>query len=568
MSLFAATSRQLKPTSKGEVERVLELPVREPPNLREITTPDWLEQLKRPGTEWSFRPVQTWALEEIRSEESAVLLVGVGHGKTLVTYCAPAALGIDPEEVLVLLPANLRETFRVEGAKYHKELCTPQTMRCMSYTELSMPSGQGVLAELSPKVIICDEAHYLRNSKATRTRRFLHFLEGRGTQLVLMSGTMLSRSILDGQRLIGEALGKGAPIPQSWSAAQSWANAVDEDVRRWPNRHDWRRIDPLVDRFAPDGVEGRVERARAAFHRRLVTTPGVVHTTTSSAQQPIHLHHISPWDDASVMLSSLASELEASWTRPDGELLEDDMRVAECARQLSLGFYYTWDWGPAGKDEEWNKARLSYQAEVRAYLKRFRQGRDSPALVRRALLAGAEGLPDSLVEAFHQWWPIRDRADPQPEPVIETTAILERVLNFARDLGPDTLVWYTYRAEAQVLAQLGAQVCLPGEQPRHHPTEPLCVSIRSHSDGQNLQAWNKNVVSFAPSSGKTWEQLIGRTHRPGQEADRIEVYVCTHDPRHRAALRKAQREAEFAHQTTGQPQKLAMSLEHEKVLDI
>lgn len=28
-----------------------------------------------------------------------------------------------------------------------------------------------------------------------------------------------------------------------------------------------------------------------------------------------------------------------------------------------------------------------------------------------------------------------------------------------------------------------------------------------------------------PSSGKIWEQMLGRTHRPGQEADEVEVYV-------------------------------------------
>ena len=51
----------------------------------------------------------------------------------------------------------------------------------------------------------------------------------------------------------------------------------------------------------------------------------------------------------------------------------------------------------------------------------------------------------------------------------------------------------------------------------------VVASIKAHGTGRNLQAFCRNLVANPPSDGATWEQLLGRTHRQGQEADEVTV---------------------------------------------
>jgi len=47
--------------------------------------------------------------------------------------------------------------------------------------------------------------------------------------------------------------------------------------------------------------------------------------------------------------------------------------------------------------------------------------------------------------------------------------------------------------------------------------------MKAHGTGKNLQKWSENLLTYFPSNGSILEQLIGRTHRPGQEADEVNV---------------------------------------------
>ena len=85
---------------------------------------------------------------------------------------------------------------------------------------------------------------------------------------------------------------------------------------------------------------------------------------------------------------------------------------------------------------------------------------------------------------------------------------------------------------------------------------PIALSIRAHGVGKNLQAWKEQVVLSPPSSGGAWEQLLGRTHRAGQQADEVKVTVVqTYYPQSNALL-QAQTDARHIEETTGNVQKL------------
>ena len=47
--------------------------------------------------------------------------------------------------------------------------------------------------------------------------------------------------------------------------------------------------------------------------------------------------------------------------------------------------------------------------------------------------------------------------------------------------------------------------------------------VAAHFEGRNLQFANRNLALTASPDAMLWQQLIGRTHRQGQEADNVEI---------------------------------------------
>jgi superfamily II DNA or RNA helicase len=83
------------------------------------------------------------------------------------------------------------------------------------------------------------------------------------------------------------------------------------------------------------------------------------------------------------------------------------------------------------------------------------------------------------------------------------------------------------------------------------------VSIRAHGTGKNLQAYSVSLVLTPPGSGATWEQLLGRLHRPGQNADEVLFKVWQHTKELRAAFDQALSDASYIETTLGSKQKLS-----------
>jgi hypothetical protein len=87
-------------------------------------------------------------------------------------------------------------------------------------------------------------------------------------------------------------------------------------------------------------------------------------------------------------------------------------------------------------------------------------------------------------------------------------------------------------------------------------TGPIIASIPAHFEGKNLQHYSKNLVVAPPSSGKRWEQLLGRTHRLGQKADCVTVDVWLHVDELVEGFRKAISDSHYLEDTLGSQQKL------------
>jgi hypothetical protein len=79
------------------------------------------------------------------------------------------------------------------------------------------------------------------------------------------------------------------------------------------------------------------------------------------------------------------------------------------------------------------------------------------------------------------------------------------------------------------------------------------ASIQAHGTGRNLQMFSRNLVVSCPSAGADWEQLLGRTHRQGQQADEVEYdFFDTFDHEVKTAVK----DAAYIKDILGQDQRL------------
>jgi hypothetical protein len=126
---------------------------------------------------------------------------------------------------------------------------------------------------------------------------------------------------------------------------------------------------------------------------------------------------------------------------------------------------------------------------------------------------------------------------------------------------PTGIVWYEHTAVGERLRQMGAQVYGAGQAAAKaiiNAKGPIAASILAHGTGKNLQAWDNNLVLSCPSSGATWQQLIARTHRPGQMSDEVNCDVLLHTRELKEAWDKALDIAEYLQDSTGDSQKLLL----------
>lgn len=504
--------------------------------------------LTRPFGSMTLRPVQEEALAAILHSRGGVLPIGVGHGKTLISYLAPTVLGA--KRPLLLLPSAMVAAAAREFASYASHFVNPKGMRVLAYSALSTASGARALDEYEPDLIIADEAHKLRHRTAARTKRVERYIHEHRPMFLAMSGTLTAKSIKDFAHLVFWALGEQSPMPLVGYHLDAWAACVD--VGGIPTGRDWSTVRPLLDRFSvPADTGSKKHNVRVAFQRRMNSAPGVVATQESSVDCALTFDRI---DGRRCPLPSrvgkLIAEVQATGMTPDKEdVMEDDVSMWRLLRQLSLGFWYKWDWDAVGgKDHEWLEARSGWHRWMRRELQtRSAPGYDSPLLVRNTLTR-EDRKPGELL----RWEAVSDRPVPPTVAVWESSEVMSWVLQTVRAAKDPTLIWYESVAVGEALAALGIPLGLSGR------VDTCALRIRVHGVGQNLQGWSSNLIIEPPPSGAVWEQLLGRTHRAGQTADEVRVAVLSHTGAFQDAWTKARVDAQYLQASQGQKQKLLL----------
>lgn len=517
--------------------------------------PDATQYFARQGGRIRLWPLQNAALHEISLANGGFLSISVGGGKTLVSLLAADALQ-SKRMVLLVKPQLRQQLFHRDVPFYAKHFRIPlDRIHVVSYNELSSVKRMDILDKIKPDLIVADEAHSLRIRSSARTRRFIRYMrENPGTRFVALSGTMSKRSIMDYAHLIEFALRKNSPLPHSFRVLEEWSGALDvTDDPKQPG---------VLLQLCRDG-----EGVRQGFCRRRNETLGVVASDegslgTSLVIAPRKL--VIPPE-----VHQKLRDLYNTWQVGEEELA-DGMALNRVARQMVSGFFYEWKWKDGVRDAEWIGARRMWHKAVRNYLQHMsRAGMDSPLLLARAAmedrlnLTGRNLYEEALKLAWARWDVVRKRPEPETIPNWISPFMVRDAVLWARErvkAKENGIIFYEHTALGHAIAKVGELPLFGAGADATtadiRKTPVIVCSIRAQAEGKNLQAWNRLLVTGPPANGLSWEQLIGRAHRPGQMADEVLVEVYLHCDEFRNAFESAMKDALYIEQTQGSKQKL------------
>lgn len=530
----------------AELRRVLALPRR--PELSPEAAQQLEDVLRAPGGEMTLRPVQVKALYDLGHTGGLFGVLRVGAGKTLVSFLA--ATVTFSQRPLLLVPAKLVDKTRRELAVYraHWDFVPP---KIMTYEWLGRVQGADALGRYRPDLIIADECHKLKNLGAAVSRRVQRwFRDNPTTKCVAMSGTITKRSLHDYAHILQWVYGpQDYPLPVGTHERETWANAIDGRKRQL-------YADPGALELFCDDEEKAMWRfdarraARKAYRRHLVGTPGVVATDETPIDASLVIQSVEV--DVPKQVDDAFHTLRNLWETPDGWPLADGLEMFRHARELALGFFYKWDPRP---ERAWLDPRKEWCSFVRSKIGRSEKY-DSELQVRLAFPKAEELLA---------WQEVKDTFTPNTVPVWLDHFLVELVEKWAKK--NHGIVWTEHRCVGELLeretgiAYYGRRgMSKAGRVIEDHPKgKPLIASQQSNAEGRNLQAWSRNLILSMPPNGLQSEQLLGRTHRDGQEADEVYVDVLMTCSEHVSAFHQAVQDAQYVEDSTGSPQKLLLA---------
>lgn len=402
-------------------------------------------------------------------------------------------------------------------------------------------------------------SHKLKSTSAVCTRRLHRYLtkENPEARYLDMSGTMTKRSILEYNHRQNWAIPDGLqPLPRKFHEVKDWADAIDEKTspagRLMPGALLQFCNDAEIKEIATDPRKSTSVRVvRTAYCRRLMTAPGVVGTEEQFDGAMSLLIQAHEFEPGQAVLDAFQG-LRDDWELPDGHPIDMPATLWMHARSLIQGFYRRWDPLPP---PEWLQARKAWAATCREILARYHDI-ESPLIASRAV---DEGRIPWAKGALAEWREIKSTFVPNSVPVWIDDACLRWVADWAsKNRG---IIWvhevpFGERLSAATgLPYYGAKGLYQGRA-IESDTQTCIASIQANAEGRNLQQYSQNLVVSCPPGGGVWEQMTGRTHRDGQDADEVgvDVLLCCYEQWD--VFRRARRDAEYIERTTAQCQKL------------
>ncbi len=555
------------PSKTREFRRIHALPRRvweDDPNLDELVA--LLSKfLSTPDGNMMLWPVQAAALRDLHDRKGLFGPIAVGAGKALISLLA--AVVVKAERPLLIVPAQVCEQTNLKvlpQMKKHWRL--HPNLRVITYWDLSQEQNANILEEIAPDLIVPDEVHRFKNRNSGRTKRMSRYMDANPETIVCaLSGTITNKSIRDYDHILRWCLKEGTPLPETWNEICQWADALDvmdedaEGSRSPPGALEvWTRNDDGTDKIDHTDEENpKPYTIRQGYRDRLVQTPGVIATKAEELGCSLMLKQRRPEVPESVLVA--LAKLVLTWETPNGDIITEAVDLWRHARQLCSGFFYKWS--PAAP-REWLDARREWKKYARDTLKHNRRKLDTELQVWNECAAIWEnGKPreKARIACWNEWKQIKDS--------FKINNVAEWVDDFAIKDSAEWLdsvggiVWTEHTQWAEKLSNVtGFRYFGSGKKANAEildHTGPMIASIKAHGEGKDLQHHHsRGLVVSPPSSGKTWEQCLGRMHRPGQKEDEVVFEIYMHADELRAAMKKSFADARYLEHTLGTRQKL------------
>lgn len=529
--LFAPT--RFAPKRTREFQRIVKIPQRDALKYGESVAGELTKYLKKENGTMELLPLQAAALLEAYEHRGLFVALPVGYGKTLISVLLGEIF--EAKKPLLLVPGSLLDKTRhdIHELQKHWRFPLPYTK---SYEYLSTHPDflKNVLA---PDLIVADEAHRLQNKQAACTKRIWQYWCDKEPIFVPLSGTIVNRSFFEYWHLMLMALPEELCfLPMDYKETELWSAALDEKAP-------FRASLGALEHFGPS-----LSKARNGFGKFMRAVPGVIGAEGNEIGCSLRIHVV---HKKFPIIDEALTKLQNGWELPDGTELTEATEFWRHSRTIANGFYYRWAEEPP---REWLRARKAFHALIHQAVK-YSKKWTAPA-------EAVANMQDNKI--VKEWLEIKNTFEPKTEVVWLTDEVIMWALGESSAI-PPALIWYEHRAVGQAICSHGHPTF--GSKGRHlregqsitevtNPTGLTAVSVRAISLGQNLQRWSRNLVLNCEPTGRRWEQLIGRTHRRGQEADEVEVTVLVTSDVQLKDFRQARADAEYIQRTTGQRQKL------------
>lgn len=536
-----------------EFTRIMSLPRRQwetDPGLQELV--DLLTRYcKTPNGTRVLRPGQAIALKELHDYNACLCASEIGSGKTDVGFLAPVIM--KAQRPLFLAPAKLLGKYNdrhecVQLGKTEREFRHlaqqwrgHDNWQFLSYEKLSRTKQTDFLDRYQPDLIVVEEAHKLKNWSSGRTKRVRRYMEAHPeTVFIVLTGSLKRRSLLECAHLCEWSMRHLSPIVRRHSR---FYGELDEHRRALDlNTRDQEKMAlGVLQQFAPDGD---LQAVRDAYTQYRQETPGWVTVTGSGIDVSLALEG-EIIDNYPKHVDDKFKAMRESYATPDGESFVEPKELWHYLEKASLGYWHRLRPEPP---KEWKDAKREWGSFCRDILSMNKPHLDTELQVANACSKGQ--IVDHGIYA--RWKAIRptyDRKKHLTREWFDDTFLNWCIRWLEREKSP------LFSPHIGFAERLQKETGLPyfhhsGRDPKfghidEYPGGACIASMGSIMEGFNLQdRWNKGCLVGRFSNSAELHQLIGRFHRPGQEADDVEFTFAIGCVETLDALWRARAEAE------------------------
>ena len=486
-------------------------------------------------------------------------------------------------------------------------------LHVFSYNEISNPKNSDLFKKLGRvDLVMADECQNLADLTTARTIRFMRIWDlypKAGS--VNYSGTLTKKSPKDFAHLSGLALGANSPLPLKQPVVEEWSALLDASPFVAPTGAFYALMGPgespraafsrrlietqgviatgenefgvslMINERKPGPIPADVAKALAETVEKSERPDGeelieALQVETTARQLAagffyrwkfIHGETPQQVDDWLKARKEFFKELRGELYRPR-ENYDSPKLVCKAASRWHDGYsvieYTGHRHGPecfpeVEEAEDGTPLYDDVDAEpVCGQEEQIGTKREFPPHTRRG------PLPVFESEFWPAWHAIAKQVKPITVPVWINDYLVKDAAACVLDKNEDPgIAWYEFSEFGRAVALMakvpyyGGGKAASAEIIEETGKRAIVASIKAHGTGKNLQyAFSRNLVMNPPSDGACWEQLLGRTHRPGQKKDEVNVWLYRHTSRWARAFDTARMRAAYIQQTTRSQQKL------------